>query len=109
MKKTITRVEVLAEIVSYHYFVGGDGVYGAAHKAGDHEVQTFPAALDMVTICIVTLRCGVTVVGTAFCADPEKFSAELGREAARADAIRQLWPFIIFRQKDREFEGEDSQ
>ena len=82
------------------YFVGGDGLYGAAHKEGDiTESLAFPAELDLLTLCILVLRNGFTIVGKSACASPENFDAELGRKIARQDAINQIWPLEGYRLK----------
>jgi hypothetical protein len=54
-----------------------------------------------VTICSIELRNGFVVIGKSACVYPELYNEEKGRELARADAIRQLWPFLGFRLADR--------
>lgn len=97
----VTLADVEAQIASEHYFLGGDGVYGAAHKNGDHGVQSFPAALDLLTFCILTLKNGFTVVGKSAVASPENFRADIGNRIARENAVDQIWPLLGFRLRDR--------
>ena len=90
----VTLADIETNIASEHYFVGGDGVYGAARKAGDIEIQQFPQSLDLLTICVLVLKNGFTVVGTSACASPENFDAELGCKIAKKAAVDQVWPLM---------------
>ena len=56
------------------------------------EQFVHPDAAPHVTVCIVTLANGFTVIGHSAPADPANFNADLGREFARNEAIRQMWP-----------------
>lgn len=48
-------------------------------------------SLALLTICVLVLRNGFTVVGTSACASPENFDAEIGIKAARANALNEIW------------------
>lgn len=61
-----------------------------AKIVAENYIQNMPFA-PLLTICVLTMRNGFTVVGTSACASPENFNAEFGRELAWKDAIRQLW------------------
>ena len=96
----VTPADIEAEIASEHYFVAGDGIYGAAHKRGDDSVQSFPEALDLLTFCVLVLSNGFTVTGESACASPANFNAEIGRRIARENAITKVWPLLGFRLRD---------
>lgn len=49
------------------------------------------SALACLTICILVLKNGFTVVGKSACASPANFDAGLGRKIAREDARNQIW------------------
>ena len=66
-----------------------------------HAKAKAPAALSLLTFCVLVTHNGHTVVGEAHCQDPAKFSTTIGREAARADAVRQLWPMVVYAARDR--------
>jgi hypothetical protein len=53
-----------------------------------------PEHLDRITICVLTLRNGYTIVGTSACASPENFDATIGRKIARQNATQQIWPLL---------------
>lgn len=59
------------------------------------------AALSILTICVLVMRNGFTVIGKSAPADAANFNEELGRKFAREDAIRQLWPLMGFALRDR--------
>lgn len=49
-------------------------------------------SLGLLSICILEMRNGFTVIGKSAPASAANFNAELGRKLAYEDAIRQLWP-----------------
>ena len=67
-------------------YIQGDGFPPA--ELGFPTAQT---ALKCLTICVLVLKNGYTVVGKSACASPENFNAELGRKIAREDARKQIW------------------
>lgn len=89
----VSLADIEAAIQCEHTFIAGDAV----RALGD----VGRAPLNTLTLCIITMRNGFTVVGKAAPADPGNFNAELGRQFAREDAIRQLWPLMGFALRDR--------
>jgi hypothetical protein len=71
--------------------------------AGAVTALGMPAAppLDLLSICILTMENGFTVIGKSAPASPENFNAELGIKFAYEDAVRQLWPLMGFALRDR--------
>lgn len=55
----------------------------------DEDFHVFPGTT--VTVCLLTLRNGFTVVGESACASPENFDEELGRKIARDNARNRIW------------------
>ena len=54
--------------------------------------ETFAHRLTgTLTICVLTLTNGFTVVGKSACASPENYREDLGEHYAREDAKRQIW------------------
>lgn len=72
----------------------------AATYAKDTPVVGTIEALRPLTICILVMRNGFTVIGKAAPASPENYNVELGRKYAYEDAVRQLWPLMGFALKD---------
>jgi hypothetical protein len=45
-----------------------------------------------LTVCLLTLTNGFTVLGESACADPLAFNAEEGKLYARRAAVQKVWP-----------------
>jgi hypothetical protein len=58
-------------------------------------------ALDVLSICIVVMSNGFSVIGKSAPASPANFDAEFGKSLAFDDCIRQLWPLMGFSLRDR--------
>lgn len=56
--------------------------------------RDYPAhrSLEILSVCVITMENGFTVIGKSAPASPENFNAELGKKFAYEDAVRQLWP-----------------
>jgi hypothetical protein len=68
-----------------------------AISAINHPISiTGDRALRRMSICILVLRNGFTVVGTSSPAADKNFNAKLGREYAYQHAVRQIWPLMGF-------------
>lgn len=57
--------------------------------------------LTLLSVCVLVMQNGFTVIGKSAPASPENYNAELGRKFAYEDAIRQLWPLMGFALRDR--------
>ena len=111
----ITPRDIEANIVNEHYFTAGEGVIGAfvagefGHHGGDTVVvrrafaspEVLKQSLNLLTFCVLELRNGFTVTGEAYCADPAKFNAMIGRIEARQNAVQKIWPLLGFALKER--------
>lgn len=64
---------------------------GAPHSEG----------LGVLSICLLVMTNGFTIVGKSAPASPANFDAEFGRKLAYEDCIRQLWPLMGFALRDR--------
>jgi hypothetical protein len=104
----VTMADIEAAIASEHTFSAWDGVNGAfeagnlSQREADTDTKdpsqmvsnTAYECLSLLTICVLRLRNGFTVVGTSACASPANFNAEIGRRLARERAIDQVWPLL---------------
>jgi len=50
--------------------------------------------LSLLTICVLVLENGFTVIGESACAHPENFNQDIGRRLAREAAKRKVWPLL---------------
>ena len=85
-----TQAEIEEKIVREYYFLGGDGIYGDAHKNGDNSVQDFPKELDLITFCVLVMHNECVVTGECIRTRPEDFNDEIARTIARGNAINKV-------------------
>lgn len=102
----VTPEDIEAEVASEHYFTAKHGVLGEVASDGVpatayERANSAPAALGLLTFCVLVLRNGFTVTGQSACASPENFDAEIGRRIARQDAVRQVWPLLGYALRDK--------
>lgn len=96
----ITPADIEANIASEHYFTAADGAKLSEH--GDmRDYGNKPAALALLTFCVLVLRNGFTVTGESACASQENFNAEVGRKIARDNAINKVWPLMGYELRSR--------
>lgn len=76
-----------------------------ADKAIDFAIGTLPElpdkALRLLSICLLVMKNGFTIIGKSAPASPENFNADLGKKLAYEDAVRQLWPLMGFALRER--------
>ena len=58
-------------------------------------------SLELLSICLLVMKNGFTVIGKSAPASADNFNADLGRKLAYEDAIRQLWPLMGFALRER--------
>lgn len=68
------------------------------------DYHVFPGTT--VTVCLLRLRNGFTVIGESACASPENFDAELGRKIARDQARNKIWQLEGYLLRQRLHESE---
>lgn len=57
------------------------------------EAVAYDATRNL-TVCIVVLKNGFTIIGKSAPASPANFDAELGKKLAYEDCVRQIWPLM---------------
>lgn len=95
-KSTHPRVslgDMEAKIVSEVYFTAGQAARGLSLPS--------TAPMDLLTLCILTMRNGFTVIGKSAPASPENFDEDKGQRFAYEDAIKQLWPLEGYALRER--------
>lgn len=97
----IAPEDIEATIASEHYFTAAEGFLGHAWaNTLDARGIKPPAPLELLTICVLTLRNGYTIVGHSACASPQNFDATIGRKIARQNATQQIWPLLGYALKN---------
>jgi hypothetical protein len=98
----ISLSDIEANIAAQIYLTGFDAAKAAVRKSMlgtevdyDHAARrAVGTAIDHLTICILILKNGYSIIGKSEPAAPENFDANLGRKLAYEDAVRQVWPLM---------------
>lgn len=61
--------------------------------------------LGILTVCVLVMKNGFSIIGKSAPASPENFNAALGAKLAYEDCIRQLWPLMGFALRERLWEA----
>lgn len=94
----VTPADVEAAIASEHYYTAADGDFACR---GQRPMALPDDPLALVLHCTIMTKNGQAVTGTAYCQDANNQDPEAARKSARADAIRQLWPMVIYAERER--------
>lgn len=80
--------------------------YELAAEAGNEPsfIEVDPG-LKLLTICVITLQNGFTVLGQSACASPENYNRELGNRLAYSDAKNKIWALMGYKLKQDLFES----
>lgn len=76
-----------------------------AHEAVNALAIPPVKPLEVLSVCILVLKNGFTVIGKSAPASPANFDATVGAKFAREDAVRQIWPLMGFALRDRLHRG----
>lgn len=89
----VTLADIEGVIAERYDFTGGQALsaLGAPHSE----------ATSILSICLLVMTNGFTIVGKSAPASRENFNPEFGRKLAYEDCIRQLWPLMGFALRDR--------
>ncbi len=97
----VSLADIERNIDTVLYFSGAD----AAQAFG--ATKGYPASFEVLTICLVALHNGFTIIGKSAPASPENFNEALGRKLAYEDAVRHVWPLMGYELRERLYRGEN--
>ena len=103
-QKTPNRVslaDVEANIAGEFTFIVGDAYENELGFAPTTNDASVAGALNLLTVCVIVLKNGFSVMGKTAPADANNFDATLGRKFAREDAIRQIWPLMGYALREK--------
>jgi hypothetical protein len=107
----VTPQDLLDNVKHVAYFSAYQGAVKAAYADAEAEgtrhgeaVEEVPESLKLLTICVITLQNGFTVMGQSACAHPENFNADFGKRLAYTDAEAKMWPLMGYHLKQKLFE-----
>ena len=58
-------------------------------------------SLNVLTVCLLVLQNGFTIMGKSAPASAANFDPELGRKLAYEDAVRQVWPLMGYALREK--------
>ena len=101
---TAPRVSLkdIEDSIGYRYDINAGVAVANATKERD-----YPESLNILSICILVMRNGFTVIGKSAPASPQNYNRELGARLAYEDAIRQLWPLMGYALRERLWRDSD--
>lgn len=96
----VTPERIKSVIASEWYINGATGV------VPDSFQPSVPSGspLELLTICILVLENGFTVMGSSACASPENYDEEIGRKIAKENAQSEIWKLEGYLLKQKLFE-----
>lgn len=91
----VSLADMEGKIARQLYFTAG------AAESAIYGTEQSDNPLDILTICILVMKNGFTIIGKSAPASPENFDPEKGRRFAYEDAIKQLWPLEGYALRER--------
>jgi hypothetical protein len=89
----VSLADLESMVAAEYIFAAGDAIDALGMPTME------PARL--LTLCVLVLDNGWTIVGKSAAASPANYNRELGQRLAREDAIRQMWPLEGYRLRSR--------
>ena len=86
----VTPADIANSIAVEYYFTANEPFGEDAHPS-----------LSLLTFCVLVLHNGFTVTGESACASPENFDAEIGKSAARNNAVRKIWSLLGYSLREK--------
>lgn len=97
----VSLADIEAAIEWRYDLTGADAVGGVPANSEEPWGLRWMPALTLLSLCILVMKNGFVVIGKSAPASPENFNAELGKNLAYEDAVRQLWPLMGFALKEK--------
>ena len=106
----VSLADIEANILGGSFVTGEQFMFagGEQFRTGDASIEGTPGeqTLRSLTICLLVLRNGFTIIGKSAPADPRNFDEQLGRKLAHEDAVRQVWPLMGYELRERLYRQE---
>lgn len=83
----VSKEDIEAKIAAVHYINAGQA---SAYIEG-RDWTGERTSIDLLTICVLVMQNGFTVVGESACASPENYDKELGEQIAYRKAFDEAW------------------
>lgn len=86
--------QMIEESIAAEYCFTADQAIASVPAGAPHH-----PALELLTICVLVLKNGFTVIGESACISPQNFDRELGGKIARQKARDKIWQLEGYRLK----------
>lgn len=90
----VSLADIEAAIAGEYYMTGDHFIAGHLGPGMDANTKRDAELARPLTICLMVMKNGYTVIGKSAPVSPANFNVALGRKFAREDCIRQLWPLL---------------
>lgn len=99
----VSLADIEAAIAARFDLTANDAVFGTDFSliASDIGVPAVLQQLGVLSICLVVMRNGFTIIGKSAPASALNFDRELGKKLAYEDAVRQIWPLMGFALREK--------
>lgn len=87
----VTLADLEGGIAARYEMTGIDAIGDSPGPSPPPDNDVFHS-LSVLSICILVMQNGFTIIGKSAPASAANFNAEFGRKLAYEDAVRQLWP-----------------
>ena len=94
----VSLADMEGKIVATHFFSAGRALELLSRDGQPFHIEP---SLHSLTICILVMKNGFTIIGKSAPASPENFDADKGERLAYEDAIKQLWPLEGYALRER--------
>jgi len=89
---SVTEEDIEANIAHEFYFNPSKAI--CSHFPHPMAPDDGVDSLKLMTICILVLRNGFTVMGSSACVSPDNYDEAVGMQIARKNAIEKVWPLM---------------
>lgn len=86
----VTAADIEANIKHCFFTTGYAAAISGVSEDASPSVE-MPEELRLLTVCLMVLQNGYTLIGHSACASKANFNEEIGQRLAREDCIRQMW------------------
>lgn len=91
----VSLKDIEAAIAHRYDFTAGEAIHATL------KPETMPESLRVLSICILVMKNGFTVIGKSAPASPDNYVMEVGTQFAYEEAFRQIWPLMGYALRDR--------
>lgn len=98
----VSKQDIESEI-AYVFYTDGSAAARSGHGEAMQSLgfQDAYDRLQWLTLCIIVMKNGFSVIGTSAPMSPRNYDPQVGKLNAYENAFRQLWPLMAYARLDR--------